>query len=167
MPANGPRSVSAAAAARPARVTLKDMSQATYDDANLILKLYELRREEKMRAARNWFVANFKCKTMAEMQALCPPGSEANAYFRQCVSYWDMAGSFVNAGVLNADLFFANTREILLVWERLRPVIAEIRAAFKDPQYLANLEKAGNACAEWVAKQSGEEAYKAFVARVG
>ena len=143
------------------------MSQATYDDANLILKLYELRREEKMRAARNWFVANFKCKTMADMQALCPPGSDTNTYYRQCVSYWDMAGSFVNAGVLNADLFFVNTREILLVWERMRPVIAEIRTAFKDPHYLGNLEKAGNACAEWVSKSSGEEAYRAFTARVG
>src|SRR3954470_21390131 len=135
------------------------MPQATYDDANLILRLYEMRREEKMRAARNWFVSNFKCKTMADMQTLCPPGSEPNAYFRQVASYWDMAGSFVNSGVLNADLFFANTREILLTWERMRPVIAEVRAAFKDPSYLGNLEKAGDACAEWLKKTSGENAY--------
>ena len=52
----------------------------------------------------------------AEFGQLCPPGSEPNAYFRQCASYWDMAGSFVNAGVLNPDLFFANTREILFIW---------------------------------------------------
>ena len=143
------------------------MSQATYDDANLILKLYELRREDKMRTARNWFVANFKCKTLAEMQALCPPGSEPNAYFRQCASYWDMAGSFVTAGVLDADLFFSNTREILLVWERIKPLIGEVRTAFQDPNYLGNLEKAGTACAEWVSKHSGDAAYKAFLARVG
>jgi hypothetical protein len=143
------------------------MAQATYDDANLILRLYELRREEKMRAARNWFVANFRCKSLAEMQALCPPGTEHNAYYRQVASYWDMAGSFVNAGVLNADLFFANTREILLVWERLKPVIAEIRASFKDPTYLSNLEKAGEACAAYITRTAGEEAYKTFAARVG
>lgn len=143
------------------------MSQPTYDDVNLILKLYELRREAKMRDARNWFVGNFKCKTMAEFGQLCPPGSENNAYYRQCVSYWDMAGSFVNAGVLTPDLFFANTREILLTWERMKPIIAEIRTAFKDPNYLLNLEKAGGACAQWLAKSSGDEAYKAFVARVG
>jgi hypothetical protein len=142
------------------------MPQATYDDANLILRLYEMRREEKMRAARNWFVSNFKCKTMADMGALCPPGTDANAYFRQVVSYWDMAGSFVNSGVLNADLFFANTREILLTWERMRPVIVEVRTAFKDPTYLGNLEKAGQSCAEWLSRTAGEEAYKAFVARV-
>jgi hypothetical protein len=143
------------------------MSQPTYDDANLILRLYELRREEKMRAARNWFVANFRCKTMAEMQALCPPGTEQNAYYRQVVSYWDMAGSFVNTGILNPDLFFANTREILLVWERIKPLIAEIRAAFQDPTYLSNLEKAGEACAAYVSRTAGENAYKAFAARVG
>jgi hypothetical protein len=143
------------------------MAQSTYDDANLILRLYELRREEKMRAARNWFVANFRCKTMAEMSALCPPGSEMNAFYRQVASYWDMAGSFVNSGVLDGDLFFANTREILLVWERFKPIIAEIRTAFKDPTYLANLEKAGNASADYIRRTAGEEAYAAFTARVG
>ena len=142
------------------------MAQSTYDDANLILRLYELRREEKMRAARNWFVANFRCKTMAQMGELCPPGTEANAFYRQVVSYWDMAGSFVNSGVLNPDLFFANTREILLTWERMRPIIAEIRTAFKDPTYLGNLEKAGDACAEYVRRTAGEDGYKAFVGRV-
>ena len=49
------------------------MSQPTYDDANLLLRLYELRREPKMRDARNWFFGNFKCKTMAEFGQLCPP----------------------------------------------------------------------------------------------
>lgn len=142
------------------------MAQSTYDDANLILRLYELRREDKMRAARSWFVAHFRCKSMKEFAELCPPGSETNAYFRQVVSYWDMSGSFVNSGVLDADLFFANTREILLTWERVKPIAAEMRAAFKDPNYLGNLEKAGTACAEFVKRTSGAEAYTAFVARI-
>jgi hypothetical protein len=143
------------------------MPQATYDDANLILRLYELRREEKLRAARGWFFGNFRCKTMAEFSALCPPGSEANAYMRQFTSYWDMCCSFVNAGVLNADLFFANTREMLVCWERMKPILGELRTAFKDPKFMANLEQAGKAYEEWISKSSGEEAYKAFVARVG
>jgi hypothetical protein len=78
-----------------------------------------------------------------------------------------MAASFVNSGVLNADLFFANSREVLFVWERVKPIIGDLRAGFKDPNYLGNLEKAGKACAEWLSKTSGEEAYKAFTARVG
>lgn len=142
------------------------MSQATYDDANLILRLYELRREDKMRAARGWFFGNFRCKTMEEFGKLCPPGSDANAHFRQFTSYWEMCASFVNSGVLNADLFFANTREMLVCWERVKPLLPEVRAAFKDPGYLMNLEKCGTQFGEWITRTSGEEAYKTFVARV-
>jgi hypothetical protein len=142
------------------------MSKATYDDVNLILKLYELRREDKMRAARNWFVANFKCKSMAEYGHLCPPGSEANAFTRQVTSYWDMVGSFVTAGVLNEDLLFQNTRELMLVWLRVEPIIGEVRAAFKDPSYLKNLETVGKAYAESL-NRVHPETLSAFKARVG
>ena len=98
------------------------MAKATYDDVNLILKLYDIRREDKMRAARAWFFANFKPKSMAEFQQLCPPGSEPNAYARQVSSYWDMAASFITAGVLNDELFFQNSRELLFVWLRVEPI---------------------------------------------
>ena len=143
------------------------MSQATYDDVNLILRLYELRREDKLRQARNWFFGNFKAKSMAEFTQLCPPGSETNAFFRQCASYWDMAASFVNAGVLSPDLFFANSREMLFVWIRVQPVIAEARAAFQDPKYMGNLETAAAAFIEWLNRTSGPAAYEAFVKRIG
>jgi len=142
------------------------MSKATYDDVNLLLKLYELRREDKMREARNWFVANFKCKTMAEFGQLCPPGSDANAMYRQVASYWDMAASFINAGVLNEELFFQNNRECLLVWLRMEPFIADVRAAFKDPNYMKNLETVGRAFAEFL-NRTNPETYRAFKARVG
>ena len=140
--------------------------QATYDDANLLLRLYEMRREEKMREARAWFVANFKPKSMADIQQLCPPGSEANARMRMVSTYWDMAASFVTAGVLNPDLFFANSREMLLVAIRLRPVLAEIRAAYKDPTFLANLETVAQQYSDHLNKVS-PGTLDAFTARVG
>jgi hypothetical protein len=140
--------------------------QATYDDANLLLRLYEMRREEKMREARAWFVANFKPKSMADIQQLCPPGSENNARMRMVSTYWDMAASFVTAGVLNADLFYANNREMLLVAIRLRPVLAEIRAAYKDPTFLANLETVAQQYSDHLNKVS-PGTLDAFVARVG
>lgn len=142
------------------------MSKATYDDVNLILKLYELRREDKMRAARGWFVANFKCKTMAESGQLCPPGSEANAMLRQVTSYWDMAASFITSGVLDEALFFESNRELLLVWLRMEPIVADIRAAFKDPHYLKNLEAVGRAYEEFLTRRD-PETVKSFKARVG
>jgi hypothetical protein len=142
------------------------MSKATYDDVNLILKLYELRREEKMRAARSWFSANFKCKSMAEFGQLCPPGSEANAMMRQVTSYWEMAASFVTAGVLNEELLFANSRELLFVWIRVEPIIGEMRAAFKDPNFMKNLETAAKSYGEYLNRTS-PETYQTFKARVG
>jgi hypothetical protein len=120
-----------------------------------------------MRAARVWFVSKFKCKTMEEFGKLCPPGSDANAHFRQSTSYWEMAASFVNAGVLNPELFFANCREMLLCWVRMKPLIAEMRQANGDASVMANAEKAGDAFADWLVKNGGAEAYANFVKRVG
>src|SRR5581483_3473763 len=68
---------------RRSRQTMKTFaSTPTFDDVNLILRLYEMRREERLRAARAWFIANFKPRTLQEFDALCPPGSDANASFR-------------------------------------------------------------------------------------
>ncbi len=141
-------------------------SQATYDDANLLLRLYDVRREEKLREARAWFVANFKPKSMADIDQICPPGSDNNARLRQVASYWDMAASFVTAGVLNAELFFASNREMLLVAVRFRPVLADLRAAFKDPTFLKNLETVAQQFSDHLSK-AGPGTLEAFVARVG
>jgi len=142
------------------------MNQATYDDANLLLRLYDIRREEKMREARSWFVANFKPKSMADIHQLCPPGSENNARMRMVSTYWDMAASFVASGVLNPELFFANNREMLVVAIRMRPVLSEIRAAYQDPTFLQNLETVAQQYSDYLNKVS-PGTVDAFVARIG
>jgi hypothetical protein len=141
------------------------MTQPTYDDVRLILKLYDLRREETLRLARAWFSLNFKVKTLAAYHALCPPGSENNAYARQVTTYWDMVASFVTGGVLNQELFFESGRELLFVWLRMEPLIAEVRASIEDPDYLKNLETVGAAFAEHL-KRKNQAAYQNFVTRV-
>jgi hypothetical protein len=118
---------------------------ATYEDANLMLRLYELRREEKLRKARDWFIKNFHAATMEEFQKLCPLGSEENAFYRMVVSYWDMAASFVTAGVLHQKLFTQNSRELLLVWERIRDVVPALRESFNNSNIAGNLEIVANA----------------------
>ena len=142
------------------------MSQATYDDVTLILRLYEMRREEKLRAARAWFVANFKCKTMADYNQLCPPGSDSNAMARMVTSYWDMVASFAAAGVLNEDLLFQSARELLIVYYRVLPILAEVRTTFKDPTYMKNLEQVGKSYIAWLDRSSPEIAL-ALKARIG
>ncbi len=140
-------------------------AKATYDDARLILKLYEARREDRMRKARAWFVASFKPKTLSDLQALCPPGSDENASYRRVATDWEMVASFVTSGVLNKDLFFESGRELLLVWERLREVVPAIREDLKDPKYYGNLEAVATDYIEYL-KQRGPDTYKAFSARV-
>ncbi len=141
------------------------MPRATYDDVKLILKLYDMRREERLRAARAWFSASCKPKSYAEYQALCPPGSDNNAFARQVMTYWDMVGSFIDAGVLDRDLFFQSGRELLFVWTRVEQFIGEYRAAVKDPNFLEHLESVGKQFADYY-KDRNKEAYEAFVARV-
>jgi L-rhamnose mutarotase len=118
-------------------------TQATYDDANLILRLYELRREEKLRAARAWFVKSFKPATLQEAQEISAPGSEQDAYVRMVLSYWDMVASFITSGILNFELFAASAGELLFVWTRIRKLVPEMRAVFRMPRAYENLEKVG------------------------
>jgi hypothetical protein len=138
-------------------------TQATYDDANLILRLYELRREEKLREAREWFSMNFHPASVADMMQMAPPGSKESAYMRMVVSYWETVASFVTSNVLNQDLLFQSGGEMLMVWERIRPLVPEMRAMFKNPGSFRNLETVGNAYIKWMDSQ-GPEAYAGFQA---
>ena len=139
--------------------------QATYDDVNLIIKLYELRREERMREARNFLAGLKPPTTLAEFQAACPPGSDQNAFVRMVTSYWDMAASFVTSGVLNQELFAHNGGELLFVWEKIRDLVPEMRKAFNMPNYLGHMETVANTMIANM-KRANPEAYEAFSARV-
>ena len=138
---------------------------ATYDDANLILRLYDMRREPRLREARAWFGASFKAKSGEEVTKLCPPGSEENASYRMVVTYWEMVASFVTAGVLNQELFFQSGREILFVWTRISDLVPAMREANKDSHWLHNMETVAKAYIDYWKKQDAG-AYAAFSARV-
>jgi Domain of unknown function (DUF4760) len=138
----------------------------TYDDANLILRLYEMRREERMRTAREWFGQNFHFHTIEEFNRGCPQGSSMNAYVRMVTSYWEMVASFITGGILNQELFFQSGMELLFVWERIRPLVPEMREASKNPTHLQNLEKVAMAYIEWLNSRA-PEAHATFAARIG
>jgi hypothetical protein len=130
--------------------------QATYDDANLILRLYELRRDETLRKARSWFGPNYNAATLEEMMQKYPFGSQEATYIRMVTSYWDMAASFVTAGVLNKELFFQSSRELLVVWEKVRGIIPAMREMSKDPEYCGNLETVANSYIKYLEARSPE-----------
>jgi L-rhamnose mutarotase len=136
-------------------------NQATYDDANLLLRLYELRRDETMRKARQW-LASFSATNPEHIQKLADRGSQENAYFRMVTSYWDMAASFVTSGVLNEELFLQNNGELLFVWEKSRPAIEQSRAVMKNPNYMKNFETVAQAAI----KRMSPENYESWAAMV-
>src|SRR5712692_6332342 len=138
----------------------------TYDDVNLILRLYEARREDKMRTAREWFAQSFKFHTIEDFNRGCPPGSSMNAYARMVTSYWEMVASFVTSGVLNQELFFQSGGELLFVWVRVRDLIPHLREAYKNPNNFQNLETVAKAFIEWMDARA-PEAFAAFAARIG
>jgi hypothetical protein len=140
--------------------------QASYEDAKLILQLYEMRREARLREARKWFAENFYCQTMEEVNTLCPPASEANASMRMVTSYWAMVASFITSGVLHEELFFQSGQELLFVWTRMRPLMDGIRATFANPNYLKNVETVAERYIAYM-NRGNPGAYDAFAARIG
>lgn len=138
---------------------------ATHDDANLVLRLYELRREEKMREARDWFMRNYRVQSIEDANRIAPMGSKENAYVRMIISYWEMAASFITSGVLNQELFFDSGGELLFVWERVSPVVPAYREMMKNPLAFRCLETVANA---YIARMqsASPEAYPIFQAMV-
>jgi len=137
------------------------MDKPNHHDVDVILKLYELRREDRMRKARGWLFG-YKATNAAEHQAACPPGSDQDSYYRMVTSYWDMAASFVTSGVVNKELFLQSAGELLFVWEKTKGTIADSRKAMGNPKYLSNLETVAQALIDNMAPG----AYQAFSARV-
>ena len=109
-------------------------------DVQAILKLYELRRDEKMRVARAWYFTEFNPTSAADIVKLMLSGQEPSASYRMITSYWDMASSLVNNGGIDEKLFLEANSEHLAVFAKLEPFIAEVREAFGEANYLAHLE---------------------------
>src|SRR3972149_5464698 len=124
--------------------------------AQLLLQIYDLRREERLRAARAWLLPNFAAGSMKEFMELYAPGTDHNAYFRQVVTYWDMVAAIVNRGMVDEDLFYKTTGEALLTWLRVREVALEMREARKNPLYLRNLETLAEKQEKWLMTRAPE-----------
>jgi hypothetical protein len=107
------------------------------EDANLILKLYELRRETVMREARNWFFTFNPTSVEDIKEALL---SEHSGHYRMVISYWDMAAAMVNNGAIDEKLFNETNGEHIFIYSKIAPVIEDLRTMFGSPEFLLNLE---------------------------
>lgn len=125
------------------------MGQVTHEQANLLLRLYELRREPRLRQARAWFYSQFEANTPQELTSKYPMGSEENASLRMVISYWDMTAGLVNRGLIDDEMFFENSTEGWVVWERVKAIVPAQLEATKNPAYLAQLENCAKRFEEW------------------
>ena len=108
------------------------------ESADLILKLYDLRREKKMRKARNWFFTFNPTSVDQYFQTMMDP--EVGGYLRMVTSYWDMAAAMVNHGAIDADLFNETAGEHIMVFAKIQPLLAELREKFDNPDGFKHLE---------------------------
>jgi hypothetical protein len=107
---------------------------ATAADAELVLRLYELRREETLRKARRFMVFDFQPKTPEELRAVSRDvTSENNSAWRQVLSYWEMAASLVLRGTLDPDLFLDTNGEGILLYAKFHHFHAETEKQSGNP----------------------------------
>src|SRR5215470_13473865 len=95
------------------------------EEAGLILKLYDLRREDTMRKARDWYFRDFNPQSMADFNATLY--GDHSGHLRMVVSYWDMAAAMVNSGAIGLELFNETNGEQIGVFSKVEPILGEIR----------------------------------------
>ncbi len=118
--------------------------KATASDAQIIMQLYDLRREPEMRKARNWWVGEFWPQTADDFLKIAFTfGSQENNWLRQVTGYWNMAASFVVQGVLNEEMFIqpAVSGEMFILFAKVHPFLKELREKSGDPAMFGNIEK--------------------------
>jgi hypothetical protein len=138
-------------------------TKATAADAEVILKLYDLRREPEMRKARNWWLVNFWPENAEDfMKIAMSLGSQENNWLRQVGGYWEMAASLVLHGAVKEELFMEPSfcGEMFFIYAKLHPFLNELREKLQSPSMLTNVEKLINN------SEKGRETLKLFETRI-
>jgi len=115
--------------------------KATAEDAQIIMRLYDLRREPEMRKARAWYAGWWPRSVEDVMQVIGAAGTQENAWFRQVNGYWDMVASFVLRGVLNEELFLDNGNEMWFTLAKIQPFLKEVREKAGIPKGFVRVEE--------------------------
>ncbi|HWR34591.1 MAG TPA: hypothetical protein VN622_01825 [Clostridia bacterium] len=129
-------------------------AQPTHEQAQLHLQIYEMRREPRLRQARDWFFNNYIANDLDEAMKLAPPGSENGTFVMMVFSYWDQACALLNYGLLHEDLFFETNGEFFGVWELVKSYVPQARERFVNRQFLAHVEKAAQRYETWIENRS-------------
>src|ERR1700751_5844043 len=109
-----------------------------FENAQLNLQLFEMRREPVLREARAWFLNEFNPESFTELVALA--SGERNASFRMVLGYWDMAASMVTTGAIDGDAFRAAHGEIFAAFSKIQPFLAELRPGSVETEFCQHIE---------------------------
>jgi hypothetical protein len=126
----------------------------THEQAQLQLQVYDLRREARLRQARDWFQQNYQADTFEEAMRYMAPGSENGAFVGMVIGYWEQTCALLNYGLLHEDLFFETNGEFFGIWEQLKTTVPQFREQFHEPHMLANMEKAAQRYEAWSEKRA-------------
>jgi hypothetical protein len=129
-------------------------TKPTHEQAQLHLQVYEMRREARLRQARDWFFKNYIVENFDDAMRIAPPTTENGAFAMMVMSYWEQACALLNYGLLHEDLFFETSGEFFGVWEMLKPTVPQARERFVNKQWLAHLEKAAKRYESWIESRS-------------
>ena len=133
---------------------MKTETKPTHEQAQLNLQVYDLRREARLRQARDWFFKNYIVNNFEDVMRIAAPGTEGGALAGMVIGYWEQACALLNYGLLHEDLFFETSGEFFGVWELLKSVVPEARQRFADKQFLVHLEKAAQRYEAWNERRS-------------
>jgi hypothetical protein len=129
-------------------------TKPTHEQGQLHLQVFEMRREARLRQARDWFFRNYFPETFEEAMRIAAPGTDGGTSVMMVFGYWEQACALLNYGLLHEDLFFETNGEFFAVWERVRPTLAEGRKTFSNSGFLAHMEKAAGRYEKWIEARS-------------
>jgi hypothetical protein len=118
-------------------------TKATATDAEIILKLYDLRRESEIRKARNWWLTQFWPESAEEVMKIGQNlGTQENNWLRQAGGYWEMAAALAIHGTVNKELFLepSFSGEMFFFYAKVKPFLKELREKMQAPNMFRNVE---------------------------
>ena len=124
-------------------------TKPTHEQAQLHMQLFEMRREARLRQARDWFFKNYHIENYEDALKIASPESEGGTNARMVTGYWEQACAFLNYGLIHEDLFFETSGEFFGVWEMVKPMVAQAREQWVNKHFLAHLEKAAQRFEAW------------------
>ncbi len=125
-----------------------------HHDAELLLRLYELRRKARWRQAHDWFEREFQVQSFDDFTQKHPDGSDTHAFFGMVVDYWEMAASIVCHGLIKQEFFFESTQDFWWVWEKIRAMVPEARQQAQNPYLWKNLETLADEYEKWMGQRA-------------